>query len=177
MDEVTVTLEEDDFVHAYRPAPRRQPATSIMLTMTALVAIAIVVLLVSYPEDRSELFATSPLIDGLFGAVVLAAALLAGLLLAVPRLRRRAARNTLRDFPGLADPIHYAFDADGFAARSTYSQARYPWEQLWDWRETERIVLILPTPRNFHVVPKRALEPEALERLRAHLARSRKRQK
>jgi len=175
-DEITVTLDEDDFVHAYRPAPRPKRASRVLLTSAATIALVIVLLVVLFPDARLA-FARSPLLDGLLGAVILAAALVAALLVAAPGLRRRAARNTLRDFPGMTDPIHYAFDEEAFAARSTYSQARYPWEQMWDWRETGRIVLILPTPRNFYVVPKRALAPEALDRLRGHLARARKRQK
>jgi hypothetical protein len=173
-DEITVTLDEDDFVHAYRPAPRSKRAASLLLALAAAIALLIVLLLALFPDARLA-FARSPLLDGLLGAVILAAALVVALLVAAPGLRRRAARNTRRDFPGMTDPIDYAFDEDAFAARSTYSQARYPWEQLWDWRETDRIVLILPTPRNFYVVPKRALDPEALDRLRRRLARTRRR--
>jgi hypothetical protein len=174
MDEVTVTLNEEDFVHAYRPAPRAKRQSAMLLAGAALVALSILALLATFP-DAGLAFAGSPFLDGLLGAVILAAALVTALLLAAPSLRRRAARNTLRDFPGLTDPIRYSFDDEAFAAQSTYSQARYPWERMWDWRETERIVLILPTPRNFYVVPKGALEPAALERLRGHLTRTRKR--
>jgi len=175
-DELTVTLQEEDFVHAYRPPPRSKRLSFRLLTSAALLLLAIILLLVTFPSARLA-FSRSPLLDGLLGAVILAAGLVAALLIAAPGLRRRAARSTLRDSPGMADPIDYTSDDEGFAVRTTYSQARYPWEQLWDWRETERIVLILPTPRNFYVVPKRALDEAALDRLRAHLARSRKRQK
>jgi hypothetical protein len=175
-DNLTVTLDEDDFVHAYRPPPRAKKLSFRLLASAALLVFAIILLLVAFPEARGA-FARSPLLDGLLGAVILAAGLVAALLIAAPGLRRRAARSTLRDSPGMADPIDYTLDDEGFAVRTTYSQARYPWEQLWDWRETDRIALILPTPRNFYVVPKRALEEAALDRLRAHLTRSRKRQK
>jgi len=173
-DEITVTLDEQDFVHAYRPASRPKRAWSLLLASAGVIALVIVLLVALFPDARLA-FARSPLLDGLLGAGILAAMLAAALLIAAPGLRRRAARNTLRDFPGMTDPVHYGLDEDAFAARSTYSQARYPWEQMWDWRETDRIVLILPTPRNFYVVPKRALDPATLERLRSYLARTRKR--
>jgi hypothetical protein len=175
-DEITVTFEEEDFVHAYRPAPRSKRKSSLLKVVLAVIALDLVFIVVLFGQAREAIF-DSPLISGLVGAVIVVAALVGGLLLASPWLRRRAARNTLRDFPGMTDPVHYSFDEEGFSARSTYSQARYPWEQMWDWRETDRIVLVLPTPRNFYVVPKRALEGGALDRLRGNLARTRKRQK
>ena len=175
-DELTVTLDEEDFVHAYRPARRPKRATRILFVLAAVIALNIIVLVTYFPDAR-EAFTRSPLLDGLLGAVILAAVLVIALLIAAPSLRRRAARNTLRDFPGMADPVSYSFDDQSFAARSTYSEGRYPWEQMWDWRETDRIVLVLPTPRNFYVVPKRALDAAALDRLRGNLARTRKRQK
>lgn len=55
------------------------------------------------------------------------------------------------------------------------TQARYPWAQLWDWRDCERVLIVMPTPRNFYVLPKRNVDPAVLERLRGHLARARKR--
>jgi hypothetical protein len=173
-DEITVTFDEEDFIHAYRPAPRSKRATFVVLALATTLALLLIALVAMFPEARLA-FSRSPLLAGLLGAVILAAALGAALLAAAPALRQKAARNTLRDFPGMADPIHYSFDAEGFAMRSTYSQARYPWDKLWDWRETERIVLVLPTPRNFYVIPKRDLAPDTLERLRAGLAQCRKR--
>jgi hypothetical protein len=172
-DELTVTFDEEYFVHAYRPARRPKRASSLVLVIAAVVALDLVVLLVLFPDARAA-FARSPLLAGLLGAVTLAAVLVAALLVATPPLRRRAARNTLRDFPGMTDPVHYSFDAEHFAVRSTYSQASYPWDQMWDWRETERIILILPTPRNFYVLPKRGVDPAALDRLRTYLTRTRK---
>ncbi len=75
----------------------------------------------------------------------------------------------------MRDPVHYTFDQEEFAVRTTYTQARYPWTELWDWRECERTVIILPTPRNFYVLPKRAIDQSARERLRGYLASARKR--
>ena len=68
----------------------------------------------------------------------------------------------------------YSFDADRFSVCSTFTQARYPLAQLWDWRETERVIIVLPTPGNFYVLPKRGVDMPALERLRGHLAKTRK---
>ena len=164
-DEFTVTLDEEDLVHAYRPAARPRRKARVLLALAGALALLLIALVVLFPSARLA-FARSPLLDGLLGAVILAAGLVAALLIAAPGLRRRAAHNTLRDTPGMAEPIDYAFDDDGLAVRASYSQARYPWEQLWDWRETDRIVLILPSPRNFYVVPKRALDGAALDGLR-----------
>ena len=175
-DELTVTFDEHDFVDAYRPTPRRRGQTRVVFALIAVILALLIWLLVAVPETRRD-FTDSPLVAGLSGAVIVLALLVGALLIAAPSLRRRAARNTLRNHPGMADPVHYSFDADSFEARSTYTQARYPWELMWDWRETDRIVLILPTPRNYYVLPKRGVDPALLDRLRGQLSRTRKRAK
>ena len=64
----------------------------------------------------------------------------------------------------------YSFDADRFSVCSTFTQARYPLAQLWDWRETERVIIVLPTPGNFYVLPKRGVESQ-VHRLQEELKR------
>jgi hypothetical protein len=173
-DELTVTFDEADFVEAYRPVHRRRRLAALLLILALLLALLIVVLLVRFPEARVA-FQQSSLIMGLTGAVMLTATLLFGLLLAAPALRRRTARSILSDHPGMRDPVTYTFDPDHFTMQSTYSQARYPWAQLWDWRESERVLIVMPTPRNFYVLPKRGVDPAVLARLRSYLAQARKR--
>ena len=173
-DEISVNFEEADFVDAYRPHPRSRRLRSLVLLLAVMLVALIVVLLVRFPSARYS-FEHSPLIIGLTGAVILAAVLVFALLIAAPRLRRRAARNTLTHHPGLRDPVHYVFDPERFSVRTTYTQASYPWHKLWDWRETGRVLIVLPTPQNFYVVPKRDIDPAVLDRLRGYLGQARKR--
>jgi hypothetical protein len=173
-DELIVTLDETDFVEAYRPARRPRRQARLVLVLALMIVLLIAVLLVQFPEARRA-FKESSFIIGLTGAVILAIVLLLGLLVAAPALRRRAARSTLHDHPGMRDPVHYEFDSEEFTVRSTYTQARYPWSQLWDWRESERVLIVMPTPRNFYVLPKRGVDHAVLERLRDYLAQARKR--
>ena len=173
-DELVVTLDEADLVEAYRPAPRRGRIANLALVLALLLALLLAALLIRFPDARLA-FKESPLLLGLTGAVILAASLVVGLLAASRALRRHAARSTLRDHPGMRDPMHYEFDAEQFRVRSTYTQATYPWPQLWDWRESDRVIIVLPTPRNFYVIPKPGIDPEVLDRLRGHLSQARKR--
>lgn len=173
-DEIVTTIGQEDFVAAYRPAARPRRVRNLTLALAFLIALLITLLLLRFPEARTA-FIRSPVIIGLAGAVILAASLVAGLLVAAPTLRRRAARSAIEDHPGMRDPVHYRFDPEHFAVQTTYTQASYPWAELWDWRECERTVIILPTPRNFYVLPKRAIDPSALERLRGYLSGVRKR--
>ena len=173
-DRFTVTLEEADFLEAYRPAPRPRRLSFLLLLLALMLALLIVILLVRFPEARTAL-AESPTVTALTGAVVLAASLVLMLLVAAPALRRRAARSTLDHHPGMRDPVDYAFDPEHFSVRSTYTQACYPWNQLWDWRESNRVIIVMPTPRNFYVLPKRGMDPAAIERLRGYLAQARRR--
>jgi hypothetical protein len=173
-DEISARLDEEDFIEAYRPAPRPRRQAILVLLLAIMLALLIVALVVRFPDARLAL-ANSPLVIGLTGAIILAASLVLLLLVATPLLRRRAARSTLNDHPGMKDPVVYTFDAEHFMVCTTYTQARYPWSQLWDWREGERVMIVMPTPRNFYVLPKRCIDPAVLERLRSHLAKARKR--
>src|SRR5438045_3334157 len=120
-DEVAVTLDEADFVEAYRPALRPRRYATLLLVLALIVVLLIAALLVQFPDARLA-FEKSSLIIGLTGAAVLAATLVLGLLAAAPALRRRAARSTLNDHPGMQDPVHYSFDPEHFQVRSTYTQ-------------------------------------------------------
>ena len=173
-DEISVIFQEADFAEVYRPNPRSRRLRSLVLLLAVTLVGLIIVLLIRFPSARYA-FENSRLVIGLVGAVILAAALVSVLLIAAPALRRRAARNTLAHHPGLRDPVHYAFDSEQFSVRTTYTQASYPWPQLWDWRETERVLIVLPTPQNFYVIPKRGVDPAVLDRLRGRLAQARKR--
>lgn len=173
-DRFTVTLEEADFIEAYRPAPRPRRLSFLLLLLAFMLALLIVVLLVCFPEARSALM-ESRSVTALAGAVALAATLVVMLLIAAPALRRRAARSTLDEHPGMRDPVDYAFGPEHFTVRSTYARASYPWSQLWDWRESERVLIVMPAPRNFYVLPKRGMDPAAVERLRGYLALVRRR--
>lgn len=172
-DDITVTLDEGDFIDAYRPAPRRKRLSNLVLLLALMLALLIAALLARYPAAWPTLL-RSPAFMGLIGAVVLTASLVFALLVSAPALRRYAARNTLTTHPGMRDPINYSFDDVRFAVRTTYSQAAYPWEQLWDWRESERVIIVLPTPRNFYLVPKRGIPSEVLDRLRSKLTKARR---
>jgi hypothetical protein len=170
---VTVTLNEDDFVETYRPDPRPRRLSRLLLLALAMAAL-LLALLVQYPTAQAALV-TSPLSMGLIGAVTLVAVLVVTLLLAAPFLRRRAPRNTLATHPGMRDPITYSLGPECFAVRTTYTEANYPWTELWDWRESESVLIVLPSPRNFYVIPKRGVAPIILDRLRGHLSLVRRR--
>ena len=173
-DEFSVTLDERDIAEAYRPRPRPRRLARLALLLALMLVLLIAGLVIRFPEARAT-FADSPLVIGLTGAVVVLGTLVIALLIAAPALRRRIARSTLDDHPGMREPAHYACDPEQFAVRTTYSQAAYPWEQLWDWHETDRVLIVMPTPRNFYVIPKRDIDPGLLERLRDNLMRARKR--
>lgn len=93
-DSITVTLEEGDFIDAFRPAPRPKRVSHLLLLLALALTLLIIVLLIRFPEVQTALLA-SPITMALVGAVVLAATVVAALLVGAPSLRRRAARNSL----------------------------------------------------------------------------------
>lgn len=172
-DEITVTLEPEDIGEAYKPPPRKTRLRTLVLSLALCLAILILALLIRFPEAWPVL-RDDPLIVGLMGAVCLAAFLVLVLLTTAPWLRGYVGRRTLRDHPGLSDPISYSFGPNEFRVRATYTEAHYPWNLLWDWRETSRVVIVLPTPQNFYVIPKRGVDAAVLGRLRERLNQARK---
>jgi membrane protein implicated in regulation of membrane protease activity len=169
---IEVRLDEADLVAAYRLIGRRNTRQARPAIALATILAAIVVALTAMYPDARAAFGRSPLLAGLLGAVLLAAGLLAALVAALPLLFRRAARHTLAEHPGMADPIAYEIGEDRLGIVTSRSQANYRWDELHGWREDERIVLILLTRQLFYVVPKAQVEPAALDALRARLGRA-----
>jgi len=169
---IEVQLDEADLVGAYRLMGRRNTRQARPAIAQATILAAILVALVLLFPDARASFGRSPLLAGLLGAGLLAASLLFALLAALPLLFRRAARRTLAEHPGLADPIAYEIGEDRLGIVTSRSQANYRWDELHGWREDERIVLIVLTRQLFYVVPKAQVEPAALDALRARLGRA-----
>ena len=121
---IEVQLEEADLVAAYRLMGRRntrqaRPAIALATILSAI----LVSLVLLFPDARAS-FGRSPLLAVLRCAVLLAASLLFALLAALPLLFRRAAKRTLAEHPGLADPIAYEVDDDTVGILTSRSQAQ-----------------------------------------------------
>ena len=172
-DEITVTLEPDDIGEAYKPPPRRRRLGILILTLAIMLAVLIVTLLVQVPEARPTV-RDDPITVAMIGVIVFLTIVIALILGSARWVRRYVGRSTINDHPGMSDPVQYRFDDEQFEARSTYSQAHYPWNLLWNWRETSRAIIVFPTPRNFYVIPKRAADEAVLDRLRDRLKQARK---
>ena len=172
-DEITVNLEPDDIAEAYRPPPRRKRLGILVLTLAFMLGVLIVTLLIQVPEARPTV-RDDPITVGLIGVIAFLVIVIVLLLATARWIRRYVGRSTIKDHPGMSDPVQYLFDDAEFAARSTYSQASYPWNLLWNWRETDRVIIVLPTPRNFYVIPKRGVDEAVLDRLRKGLKQARK---
>ena len=139
MTRIEVQLDEADLVGAYRLMGRRntrqaRPAIALA-TILAAILVALVLL---FPDARAS-FGRSPLLAGLLGAGLLAASLLFALLAALPLLFRRAARRTLAEHPGLADPIAYEIGEDRLGIVTSRSQANYRWDELHGWDILEEV--------------------------------------
>ena len=171
-DEVTVTLEAEDIAEAYRPAPRPKRLRILVLCFMLALTSLILILFIRFPESRAVIH--DPVIIGLTGAILLVATLLVLAVVTGPWLRGYVGRRTLRDHPGLNEPIHYSFGEEEFRVHSTYTEAHYPWHLLWNWRETSRVIIVQPTPQNFYVFPKRGVDEGLLDRLRERLKQARK---
>lgn len=169
--EFEYSLTEADLVSAFRLMGRRKGSRRIVPLLWIGVAVCVVALtfLIGTPE---RLFA-NPLLTGLAGAAVILFLILVMVLLAVPSMRRRAARSTLADNPNFEGPVQLALDERTFRHGTAYAKAAYPWGKLYGWRADERITIVQPAPQLFFVIPMQVLDEPARALLQAGLAQSR----
>lgn len=159
-------------IRAFRLMAQRKGTRRIapLLWVAIGVCVTALILLIGTPE---RLFA-NPLLTALAGACAVLFVILAALLLALPSLRRRAARNTLALNPNFEGPIIVSFDADEFRHRTDFSSAAYPWDKLYGWRTDERVIIVQPAPQLFFALPCAVLDQPARAVLEAGLATTRR---
>jgi hypothetical protein len=59
--------------------------------------------------------------------------------------------------PAFANPIHYAFDAEGYCVSQGEATEKVPWEALYKVTATSRSIMIYTTPIYASILPRRSL--------------------
>jgi len=78
-------------------------------------------------------------------------------------------RRIYRKQPSLHEPVSIDFGESGMAYSSEHSQGEVPWRMFIKWREGTRLFLVYSAPNLFHIIPKRLLDADGADRLRALL--------
>jgi hypothetical protein len=106
-------------------------------------------------------------VTGLPGLVFSVAALL--FIWAGPSLSgRRQFRNT----PSAHDPMTVEASASGLQIHSIHADSQVAWSAYMAWGEYKSVFVILPQPRIFVPIPKRAFTSEQLAEFRELLSRN-----
>lgn len=88
-----------------------------------------------------------PALYGLFGVV-------AALLLLSRLLVWWIARRHYRNYKAMQDEFGIALAEDGIRFQSLHAEGTVVWDQIHQWREDARFILVYPMPQLFHIVPK-----------------------
>lgn len=96
---------------------------------------------------------------------------LAIIALSIPPARRLHRDVQWKRFHSQQDESEFRADKEGFSFANEHSRTEYRWTTLRGVRETPHLFLLYFAPENYTFVPKSALTPEALSRMREILDR------
>ncbi len=72
----------------------------------------------------------------------------------------------------LQDDIAITWDADRIRFESGHGEARWPWDELYQWQESRGGLLLWTGSQIYHYLPKRVLTDDQISELRANLTRA-----
>lgn len=132
-------ITEDDYVKAMKLFGRLTPRQIAIYG-------AVIVALVLCAMYGSPFFKAGA-IGGLAGGLVV---VLVGRLVISPILVRRHYRN----YKDIRDLLSVELLDEGIKFSALSSEGKLAWDQILKWRQNENYVLIYPTSRLYHIVPK-----------------------
>jgi hypothetical protein len=103
------------------------------------------------------------------GAILLFAALWFSFMLLAPRY---SARRQFRGSPSAQSPMTLGMSDAGLEIHSVHSDSKASWSAFVDWAETKSLFVILPQPRIYIPIPKRAFSEEQIVEFREILRRN-----
>jgi hypothetical protein len=162
--QVTFQLAADDYLHGLavwrnRPAWRRWGFRLIWIVISLLIALSLAV--IAFRPSRSTLQTVGPLVGT--GAVWLA------ILVGGPWL---SARRQFRNTPSAQNPMTIDASDSGLEIHSVHSDSKVAWSAYMAWGEDKAVFVILPQPRIYVPIPKRAFTAEQQNEFRELLRRN-----
>jgi hypothetical protein len=160
--EITYQLIEDDYRHGLlawqtRSALRRWSYRSNFVVMAAIFVGSIIVL-VWIPDLRYLSWFSLPLVLLWLIAVFVS-----------PRLQ---ARMQFRRMPSAQGPTSLTVSEAGIHVRSQHYDSHAAWQTYIGWAEGASVFILLPQPRIYIPIPKRAFTNEQLSEFREILRRN-----
>jgi len=167
MGEFTVSLREEDLYRGFLLNAHNRKLRPVMVAALAL-TIVLAALLTLSPETRYAM-SCSALTLMLLGAIALAAALLALVLLVRKPILRSMARRTLEQRRELATPVRWAFDDEALRIETRFTRSQFPWDAIAGWREDEHVLMVYLSDQLFHAAPKNQIDGGQAAALRTAL--------
>jgi hypothetical protein len=81
-------------------------------------------------------------------------------------------RRQFRNNPTARSPIVLDASEPGLEIRTAHSDSKMSWPAFVDWGESKSVFIILPQPRTYVPIPKRAFSDEQLSEFRELLRRN-----
>jgi hypothetical protein len=103
------------------------------------------------------------------GAILLFAALWFSFMLLAPRY---SARRQFRGSPTAQSPMTLGITDAGLEIHSAHSDSKVAWSAFVAWAESKSLFVILPQPRIYIPIPKRAFTEEQVSEFREILRRN-----
>jgi hypothetical protein len=129
-----------------------------LVVATALLTSILVLLLARTPE-------TNPIA---FGGLAFGAVWFAWMLLAPKFLSKRQFRN----HPMAQSPLRLDGSETGLQFHNAHADSKVAWSGYVGWGESKRVFVIMPQPRIYITIPKRAFTTEQLDEFRELLRRN-----
>lgn len=162
--QVTYQLTADDFYHGYVAwRDRRKWRRWLRRTAYFVVAAVILLSLLTFALDR-----TTSTIPTALGGVSFGAIWFALMLLAPKFFSRRQFRNS----PTAQSPITLDVSERGLEFHNIHSESKAAWSAYVAWGEAKSVFIIMPQPRLYITIPKRAFNEGQLVEYREILKRN-----
>jgi hypothetical protein len=159
--QVTYQLTAEDYYQGLLALRNRRAWSRWLLRIAYLiVALALVLCVVDSFLERN----TSRLQTSLAGAVF--AILWLGFMWLGPRF---SARRQFRNSPSSQSPVTVNASETGLEILSAHGESKVSWTAFMAWSERRTVFIILPQPRIYYAIPKRAFTERQLTEFREML--------
>ena len=162
--QVTYQLTQEDFYQGCLAWRSRRKWQLWMLRIAyVIVGIAFLTSLLTLLLDRSSMTAPTALAGLAFCVVWFAYVLL------TPRF---SSRRQFRSMPSVQSPITLDITEAGLEIHTIHAESKVSWAAYVGWVERKTVFVILPQPRIYVPIPKRAFNEEQIEEFRELLRRT-----
>ncbi|MDR2220437.1 MAG: YcxB family protein [Methylobacillus sp.] len=158
----TVQLTPADYLAASRLHARRQLCKGRNIFIWSIIVLVVLVVLVSSTATSAQFWNALLRFFAIF-LVIFASFYALAYAFVIPY----QVRKIFREQKSLQVPYTWTWSEQGFEIQSDkYGRGTYPWSDLFNWEEDQRMLIFYHSSRLFHMLPHRALNEAQADDLR-----------